>query len=110
MPYTPLRSDTINSIVAGQHGDPFAVLGPHPERGGKVSVRTFLPGARSVAVVLPDGAPTALRSRNPAGFWEGEVLGTMPLAYRLRVVDEGGQTAEIEEAPSDFEAVEGEGA
>ena len=65
MPQTPLRQDTINSIVAGQHGDPFAVLGPHPGRGGKVSVRAFRPGARSVAVVLPDGSTTALRSRNP---------------------------------------------
>ena len=98
MPHTPLRSDAINSIVAGQHGDPFAVLGPHPGRGGKVSVRAFVPGARSVAVVLPDGSATALRSRNPAGFWEGDVPGGLPLAYRLRVVDEAGQTADVDDA------------
>src|SRR5262245_51019554 len=97
MPHTPLRSDTINSIVAAKHGDPFGELGPHPGREGKISVRAFLPGARSVAVVLPDGSATPLRSRDPGGFWEGEVPGSLPLAYRLRVVDEQGQTAEIED-------------
>ena len=98
MPHTPLRSDAIDSIVAGQHGDPFAVLGPHPGRDGKASVRAFLPGARSVAVVLPDGTATALRARNSGGFWEGVVPGAgPPLAYRLRVVDEHGHTAEVED-------------
>ena len=97
MPHTPLRLDAINSIVAGQHGDPFAVLGPHATRDGTLSVRVLRPGARSVAVVLPDGSATALRSRNPVGFWEGEIRGSLPVAYRLRVVDEPGQTAEIED-------------
>jgi 1,4-alpha-glucan branching enzyme len=98
MPQTPLRSDAINSIVAGQHGDPFAVLGPHAGRQGKLSVRAFLPSARSVEVVLSDGSATALRARNPGGFWEGEVSGAgLPLAYRLRVVDEQGQTSEVED-------------
>ena len=97
MPHTPLRPDAINSIVAGQHGDPFAVLGPHATRDGTLSVRVLRPGARSVAVVLPDGSATALRSRNPVGFWEGEIRGSLPVAYRLRVVDEPGQTAEVED-------------
>ena len=97
MPHTPLRPDAINSIVAGQHGDPFAVLGPHAARDGTLSVRVLRPGARSVAVVLPDGSSTALRSRNPVGFWEGEIRGSLPVAYRLRVVDEQGQAAEVED-------------
>ncbi|MFY3138238.1 1,4-alpha-glucan branching protein GlgB [Achromobacter xylosoxidans] len=39
------------ALLAGTHGDPFSVLGPHD--GG---VRVLLPGARSVTVVAPDGA------------------------------------------------------
>jgi len=69
MPHTPLRPDAINSIVAGQHGDPFAVLGPHAARDGTLSVRVLRPGARSVAVVLPDGSSTALRSRFVRRLW-----------------------------------------
>ena len=43
MPYAPLPPDTIDALVTGQHGDPFAVLGPHAGREGMVSVRAFLP-------------------------------------------------------------------
>ncbi|MGH7401960.1 MAG: GlgB N-terminal domain-containing protein, partial [Candidatus Rokuibacteriota bacterium] len=43
MPTTPLRPDVMDAIVTGQHGDPFAVLGPHAGGDGTVSVRAFLP-------------------------------------------------------------------
>ena len=92
---TPLRLDVIDSIVTGQHGDPFAVLGPHAVRDDLVSVRAFLPGAQAVAVLVADGPVTPLRSVHPAGLWEGQVRGRRPpLAYRLRVVDEQGRVAE----------------
>ena len=40
-----------------------------------VGVRAFLPAARAVAVLTPDGAVSPLRLAHPAGFWEGEVPG-----------------------------------
>ena len=55
MPYAPLPPDTIDAVVTGQHGDPFAVLGPHAGREGMVSVRALIPAARAVAAVMPDG-------------------------------------------------------
>ena len=98
MPYAPLRPDTIDAVVTGQHGDPFAVLGPHAGREGMVSVRALIPAARAVAAVMPDGTVSPLRAVHPAGFWEGEVPGRrLPLAYRLRVVDEQGQVSEVED-------------
>ena len=98
MPLTPLPPDVMDAIVAGQHGDAFAVLGPHPGRDGTVSVRAFLPAARAAAVLLPDGSITPLRSVHPGGLWEGLVPGrTLPLAYRLRLVDDQGRVSEIED-------------
>jgi 1,4-alpha-glucan branching enzyme len=98
MPYTPLPPDTIDAVVTGQHGDPFAVLGPHAGREGMVSVRALIPAARAVAAVMPDGTVSPLRAVHPAGFWEGEVPGRrLPLAYRLRVVDDQGQVSEVED-------------
>ena len=98
MPYAPLPPDTIDAVVTGQHGDPFAVLGPHAGREGMVSVRALIPAARAVAAVMPDGTVSPLRAVHPAGFWEGEVSGRrLPLAYRLRVVDEQGQVSEVED-------------
>lgn len=38
------------ALAAGEVGDPFALLGPHPTEGGRI-VRCFLPGARTVALV-----------------------------------------------------------
>jgi len=98
MPYAPLRPETIDALVTGQHGDPFAVLGPHAGREGMVSVRALLPAARAVAAVTPDGTVSPLRAVHPAGFWEGEVPGRrLPLEYRLRVVDDQGEVSEVED-------------
>ena len=65
-------------LVAGEHGDPFAVLGPHASRDGSVIVRAFLPGAGEVAVVADGGAFLAypLKPIHPDGLWEGEIAGT----------------------------------
>ena len=44
-----LNPGAIDAIVNARHGDPFAVLGPHDG-----SVRAFIPGADTVAVVDRD--------------------------------------------------------
>ena len=48
--------EAIQTLVTGEHGDPFAVLGPHASRDAGVTVRAFLPGAGEVAVVADGGA------------------------------------------------------
>ncbi len=48
----PLEAE---AIVRGEHGDPFAVLGPHAlSQGGRsaVAIRTFLPGATEVSIAM----------------------------------------------------------
>src|ERR671931_1709445 len=87
----------IEAVVRGEHGDPFAVLGPHPvtgDTGPALAVRAFLPGARAVRV-LPTaaaGAPQPMRRLHPEGFFEGVVPGAgLPFAYRLEGEDGGGR-------------------
>ncbi|WP_439576415.1 GlgB N-terminal domain-containing protein, partial [Elioraea sp.] len=55
----------IQALVTGQHGDPFALLGPH---GGEV--RHFAPGAQRVEVVSAAGR-SAMKPVHPAGLFAG---------------------------------------
>lgn len=54
----------LDAIAGGYHGDPFALLGPHQTRRGKIpafEVRAFLPQATSASVVTATG--TVLMAR-----------------------------------------------
>ncbi len=90
-----LHTSTIEAVVHGRHGDPFAVLGPHGAGLGRV-VRAFLPGAESVTVLDRAGqALGPLQRLHPDGFWAGAAPGDG--AYRLHVTGSGG-TWEQEDA------------
>jgi len=91
------------AIVAGEHGDPFAVLGPHRVTGegpAAVAVRAFLPDAAAVRLVQrgAPGAPRAMTRVHPAGLFEAVVgdPGT-PFAYRFEVVTGGGAVRQVED-------------
>jgi len=73
----------IDRVVAGTHHDPHAILGAHPGTDG-VLVRVLRPLAKSVTVVLPDGA------RFPAehvheGVFAATVPGPQAPDYRVAV-------------------------
>jgi 1,4-alpha-glucan branching enzyme len=91
--------DAIGSLVTGEHGDPFAVLGPHRAPDGTVAIRAFLPDAQAVALV-PEGAPDGVRPlalEHAAGLWVVTLPGPAPAAYRLRVTDREGAVILIED-------------
>ncbi|MEW6635539.1 MAG: 1,4-alpha-glucan branching protein GlgB [Actinomycetota bacterium] len=91
-----IHQEAVRSIVAGDHPDPFSVLGPHEEDGTPV-VRAFLPGAVEVEVVSArDGSSLgALERVHPDGLFAGPVSGREP--YRLRVAWESGLQGELED-------------
>jgi 1,4-alpha-glucan branching enzyme len=91
-----LSRETVEALVKGEHGDPFAVLGPHAVSDGVV-VRAFLPGAVELSVVDGGSLSHALKPLHPAGLWEGEIPGRLPIAYRFRAAYGGGHTVEIED-------------
>ena len=75
----------LDSLAAGSHGDPFAVLGPHAHRGGGVIVRAFHPAASSVEIVRASGV-TPMTRRHAAGIYEAVIEdAALPIEYELRV-------------------------
>lgn len=79
------------ALLEGRHGDPFAVLGPHPQAGaaGGWSVRLLLPGAVQVAV-LPAGGepgePAAMICEDPGGLFAIALdARPAPAAFQVRV-------------------------
>jgi len=80
-------SPAIVAIVEARHGDPFAVLGPHPDGAG-TAIRVFIPGADAVSVIDAKGKILGPLERvHPAGFFEAVL--TVSGAYRLRVQTHG---------------------
>jgi 1,4-alpha-glucan branching enzyme len=95
------------AVCEGRHGDPFAVLGPHPRGDGAIWVRVFAPHAVAVTVVAgPHAWP--LQRRDAEGLhdlFEGETAARGPYQLRLRW-DGGGET--VIEDPYRFGTVLGE--
>jgi 1,4-alpha-glucan branching enzyme len=67
----------VTALVAGQHGDPFAILGMHGGGEAPLSVRVFWPGADKVEVLERDTgtAVASLEQLHSAGFFAGQVEG-----------------------------------
>jgi 1,4-alpha-glucan branching enzyme len=70
------------AIIEGRHSDPFRYLGRHVEDGRNI-VRTYLPDAQDVAVLLADEAPIQLDRVHDTGLFEGD-LPQSAETYRLR--------------------------
>ena len=88
-----LDADAIHAIVEGEHGDPFAVLGPHRVQtpdGAAMAVRAIVPGAVAVRVLRAGAPPTSMERVHPAGLFETVLPDRRePFAYRLEVTRNG---------------------
>ena len=82
------------ALLEGRLDDPFALLGPHGE-GEQRTVRTFQPGAQSVAVIGPDGDAIGALEEVAPGVFIG-ALGDHQ-RYRLRIIWPGDVVQEIED-------------
>jgi 1,4-alpha-glucan branching enzyme len=98
-----LEARAMEAIVRGEHGDPFAVLGPHRVttngRAG-TAVRAFVPDARAVRLVGPDvpGAPHEMTRVHTEGLFEVVVSGrAAPFAYRLEVDGVDGKRSTVDD-------------
>ena len=82
-----LSDDEIRALMRAEHGDPFAVLGPHRTPEG-LRVRALLPGAHEVAVVhAGSGDPLALLTRQGDSDVFAGLVPAAPatLGYRFHV-------------------------
>ena len=74
----------VAALVAAEHGDPFAILGPHEVAPGLWEVRAFVPEARA-AFVETEGASARMERRHDAGFFVARLDGRFRPTYRLRL-------------------------
>ncbi|MEO8204894.1 MAG: 1,4-alpha-glucan branching protein GlgB [Chthoniobacterales bacterium] len=103
-----LPDDDFYPLIEARHGDPFRVLGLHPQKG-KLIARALRADAGKV--VLVDTADSSrrfpLKKVHPDGFFEAELPGTTPFPYRLELTSSDGVTW-TEEDPYRFGPVLGE--
>jgi len=84
----PAEADpAVEAAIQGRLHDPFAFFGPHAEKGGGLIIRTFQPGALSVALIASDtGEAVASFDRlRPEGLWAVRLPKSRVFPYRLRV-------------------------
>ena len=85
-----MRPGEAEAIVAGTHGDPFAVLGVHRE-GKTIVARCYIPGAQTVAAFTLDGKPIGeLASAGSDGLFAGKVALKAPQPLRYHASNAGG--------------------
>jgi 1,4-alpha-glucan branching enzyme len=86
----------VEAIVAGRHGNPFAVLGLH-EAGSALVARCFIPNAETVTVLAMDGSELGdLQRRHEAGFFEGQLTTGQRQLIRLRARNSSGEWTRID--------------
>lgn len=99
--FAPTGSE-IEAIVAGYHGAPMNILGPHIVSSGEAStlvIRVFRPFDTAVFVhEIGSGARHAMTSIHPTGFYQAVFEDqTEPFTYRLIVQGRDGSEHEIED-------------
>jgi len=104
-----LPDSEIDRIAHAEHGDPFAVLGPHADAAGRIWLRAMLPGAAAVAVLDASHGELlgTLAPRRADGFFEGPLSSSGRPNYRLQVRWADGSSAIVDD-PYRFAPVLGE--
>jgi 1,4-alpha-glucan branching enzyme len=78
----------IDAIVEARHGDPFALLGPHPVEGG-IALNAFIPNVDSIEVLARETGFCigCLKRVREVGFWSGIFSSLPPYRFRICVGD-----------------------
>ena len=105
-PGATLDPREVEAIVRGEHGDPFAVLGPHTlthDGGGAVAIRVFLPNTSEIWVAPEESSisPRQMDRIHPDGMFEAVFLESRALfPYRLKAAE--GEVVRLMEDPYRF--------
>ncbi len=91
----PVPTAELNQLVAGRHGSPHSVLGPHVY-DNQVTVRALRPLAKSVSVTI--GAKTVAMRHEHEGIWVAVLPQKTVTDYRL-VVEYDGYPAQTVDDP-----------
>ncbi len=91
------------ALMAGRHGDPFALLGPH-DSGAHSMVRTIQPGADAVTLLAANGVETPMARIHPGGIFQGAIAE----GARYRLVVRWGDTEMMLDDPYFFAPILGD--
>ncbi|MCL4249874.1 MAG: 1,4-alpha-glucan branching protein GlgB [Anaerolineae bacterium] len=87
-----VHPDALVSLINGDHGAPYDILGPHQISEKEVSIRTFRPWAREVSLVLSKGKPKPMQRLHDEGFFEITLPGKIDdLKYHFEAITDEGQ-------------------
>jgi 1,4-alpha-glucan branching enzyme len=87
---------TVQAVIKGSYGDPFAFLGPH-QSGEGWEIRAWLPQARQAYIVMGEQTVRMEPSgEDERGFFRARV-GQPPGSYRIRIELYSGETQEFED-------------
>ena len=95
-----LSKEEVEAIVNGDHGNVFAVLGIHRDKGSKeVFIRTYQPNTRAVEVIRKsDGASLGFMEKlDPRGFYQINLGAGENFAYKFRIENDLGNVYEKED-------------
>lgn len=94
-----LSKEEITAIVEGNHGNVFAVLGIHRNKGSKkVFIRAYQPFASSIEVVDEQGASLGLMEKiDERGFFQINFDRTEDFVYHFRITNDKGLVYEAED-------------
>ncbi|MEM9222995.1 MAG: 1,4-alpha-glucan branching protein GlgB [Pseudomonadota bacterium] len=105
-PRDTLAPAVAHAIAAGQHDDPYAVLGPHAGPDGTFIVRTFAPHADAAFVTDAQNAVVATMEKLHRDGLFSAVMAAKPFKYRIKF--RAGEHEWIAEDPYRFGVVLGE--
>ena len=84
------------ALAAGQHPDPFSLLGPHLTPDGHVVVRALRPDASRIDVrLLPSGELAPMSRLSTDGLFELTLTATSVPDYRFLVTLWRGRSSEL---------------
>jgi len=80
-----LSKEEMNAVINGDHGNVFAVLGIHRDKGSKeVFIRTYQPNTKSVELLKKDGSSLGKMSKlDNRGFYQINLGQIENFAYKL---------------------------
>jgi 1,4-alpha-glucan branching enzyme len=84
-----LPQGAADALMDGTHADPFAILGPHAEKGG-VRIAAVFPGAQSVSIITGFAERTDLQREHDGGVFAGlikKIAADAP--YQLEISRDG---------------------
>ncbi len=94
-----LSKEEMEAVINGDHGNVFAVLGIHRNKGSKESfIRAYLPMSSSIEVLSRDGSSRGMMTKlDDRGFYQIDLGVTEDYDYKFRITNDKGAIYDAED-------------